>query len=63
VRQIMTKDGGILIANNDSVYAQAKRILDELDCDPGFQRHLIRELSEDEIRAWFMLVHRKGEPT
>jgi len=48
---------------NDTVYAQAKQALDELDCDPGFQRHTIKELDEAEIRAWFLLAHRKGEPT
>ena len=46
----------------DAVYAQAKRVLDELG-DLTFQRHVIRELDEEEIRAWFLVCHRKGQPT
>jgi len=47
----------------DSIYVQAKQALDELDCDPGFQRHAIKELSEDEICSWFLITHKRGQPT
>lgn len=56
------REGGILAENKpDSVYAQAKRILDELD--PRGQTHVIKSLNEDEIRAWFLLTYKKGQST
>ena len=48
----------------DAVYKEAKRALDEL-ADPSFQRHIIAELTEDEVRSWFDMTKkwRGGQST
>ena len=48
----------------DAVYKEAKRALDEM-ADPSFQRHIIAELTEDEIRSWFDMTKkwRRGQST
>ena len=48
----------------DEVCREAKRALDEM-ADPSFQRHIITELNEDEIRSWFDLTKkwRRGQST
>ena len=48
----------------DEVCREAKRALDEL-ADPSFQRHIITELTEDEVRSWFDVTKkwRRGQST
>jgi|HubBroStandDraft_5_1064220.scaffolds.fasta_scaffold4453131_2 hypothetical protein len=46
----------------DEVCKEAKRVLDEL-ADPTFKKHVITELTEDEIRSWFLLTYKKGQLT
>ena len=48
----------------DEVCREAKRALDEM-ADPSFQRHIIAELTEDEVRSWFDITKkwRRGQST